>query len=240
MNTPGRKLKRHLPRPSISLAERLVSDLKATLPPKVNAAPEGIPPEFPFKVLSLREPLLCRIVDLVEASLELCKADKGMGAAILARAVLEATAVLFALVEGVEGIAKGKDVGDFEQRLNAMLVGSKNQKTPVDAINILTHIKKMDKTFEGILEHYGLLSELAHPNFAGVLNSYARLGPGKFDLILGRRRTRLKSVIGQVVVPTLCYCLIASGRFSDRVSAVLSAFFLMHLRANGRISEERA
>jgi len=239
MNTPGRKTKRHLPRPTISLAERLVSDLKATLPPKVNAAPEGIPPEFPFKVLSLREPLLCRIVDLVEASLELCKVDKGMGAAILARAVLEATAVLFALVEGVEGIAKGKDVGDFEQRLNAMLAGSKNQKTPVDAINILTHIKKMDKTFEGILDHYGSLSELAHPNFAGVLNSYARLGSGKFELLVGPR-TRLKSVIGQVVAPTLCYCLIASGRFSDRISAVLSAFFLMHLRANGRISEERA
>lgn len=239
MNTPGRKLKRHLPRPSISLAEKLVSDLKATLPPKVNSAPEGIPPEFPFKVLSLREPLLCRIVDLVEASLELCKADKGMGAAILARAVLEATAVLFALVEGVEGIAKGKDVGDFEQRLNAMLVGSRNRKTPVDAINILTHIKKMDKTFEGILEHYDLLSELAHPNFDGVLNSYAQLGSGKFELIVGRR-TRLKSVIGQVVVPTLCYSLIESGRFSDRISAVLAAFCLMHLRANGWISEERA
>ena len=162
-----------------------------------------------------------------------------MGAAILARAVLEATAVLFSLAEDVEGIAKGKDVGDFERRLNAMLVGSRNRKTPVDAINILTHLKKMDKSFEGILEHYDSLSELAHPNFAGVVNSYAQLGPGEFEMIVGRR-SRLKSVITQVVVPTLCYyCLIASGGFSDRISAVLSAFSLMHLRANGRISEER-
>ena len=241
MNTPSREQKRQLPRPSISLAERLVSDLKETLPAKVAAPPQGIPPEFPFKVLSLREPLLCRIVDLVEASLHLCKTDKGMGAAILARAVLEATAVLFALAEMVESTVKvkGEDVGQLEQRLNAMLVGSKNQKTPVEATNILTHIRKMDKTFKGILEHYDLLSELAHPNFSGVLNSYARLGSVKFELIMGPR-DRLKSIIGQVVIPTLCCCLIASGRFSDRISAVLSAFCSMHQRANVQASEEDA
>src|SRR6185295_9360344 len=223
MNTPDRKPKSRLPRPSISLAEKLVSDFKETLPPKVVAAPQGIPPQFPFKVLSLREPMLCRIVDLVEASLQLCKANKGMGAAILARAVLEATAVLFALAEGVEGIANGEDVAAFEERLIAMLVGSKNQETPVQATNILTHMKKMDKTFEGIFGHYELLSELAHPNFSGVLRSYGQLGSDKCELILGPRH-RLKSLITQVVVPTLCYYLIASGRFSDRVSAVLVAF----------------
>lgn len=239
MNTPSRTPEKRLPRPSISLAERLVSELKETLPTKVEPAPQGIPPEFPFKVLSLREPLLCRIVDLIEASLHLCKADRGMGAAILARAVLETTAVLFALAEMVEGIAKGGDVDDFERRLNAMLVGSRNQETPVEAINILTHVKKMDKTFEGILGHYDLLSELAHPNFSGVLRSYTRLGSAKFELIVGPR-DRLKSVINQVVVPTLCYCLIAAGRFSDRISAVLVAFCWTHQKSNGQVSEEGA
>jgi hypothetical protein len=179
------------------------------------------------------------IVDLVEASLHLCKADKGMGAAILARAVLEATAVIFALTEGVEGVAKGEDVGAFEQRLTAMLIGSKNGKTPVEATNILTHIKKMDKSFEGILKHYELLSELAHPNFSGVLRSYSLLGLDKFELIVGPR-DRLKSLIDQVVVPTLCSCLIASGRFSDRISIVLAAFCSMHQDGKGRPADEGA
>lgn len=227
MNTPSSQPKSSLPQPSISLAEKLVSDLKEALPPKVVAAPQGVPPEFPFKVLSLRETMLWRLVDLVEASLQLCRAEKGMGAAILARAILEATAVLFALAEGVEGIAKGGDVAAFEQRLIAMLLGSKNRETSVEATNILTHIKKMDKTFEGILGHYELLCELAHPNFSGVLHSYGQLGSTKFELIVGPR-TRLKSLIDEVVVPTLCCCLIASGRFSDRVSAVLVAFCSMH------------
>lgn len=236
MNTTSRK--KRLPRPSIPMAEKLVSDLKETLTLKVDAAPPGVPSAFPFKVLSLREPLLHRIVDLVEASIYLCKNDKGMGAAILARAVLEATALLFALLEMVEGI-NDENFGDFERRLNAMLLGSKNKTTPLVAVNIWTQIQKMDKSFEGIEEHYGLLSELAHPNFAGVLNSYARLGSAKFELIVGSR-TRLKSVIGQVVVPTLCYCLTVSVIFSDRISAVLAAFFLKHLRTGGQVSEEHA
>lgn len=237
MNTPGRK--KSLPRPSIQLAERMVSRLKGTLPPKVEPAPQGIPPEFPFKVLSLREPLLYRIVDLVEASIQLCKADKGMGAAILARAVLEATALLFALAEMAEAVMAGENLDTFDGRLNAMLVGSRNQRTPVEAINILTHIKKMDKSFEGLLEHYDLLSEIAHPNFAGVLGSYGRAGSVKFELIVGPR-DRLKSIVGQVVVPTLCLCLVASGSFSDRVSTVLGRFFSMHERARGQNSENRA
>ncbi len=232
MNTPSRK--KRLPRPSIPMAEKLVSDLKETLTPKVDAAPPGVTQAFPFKVLSLREPLLYRVVDLAEASIHLCKTDKGMGAAILARAVLEATALLFALAEMVESI-NAENLGDFERRLNAMLLGSKNQSTPLVAVNILTQVQKMDKTFEGIEGHYGLLSELAHPNFAGVLNSYGRLSSVSFELILGPR-DKLKSVVRQVVVPTLCYCLVASGRFSDRISAVLAKFCSIHLRANGQAS----
>lgn len=220
------------------MAEKLVSDLKETLTPKMDAAPPGVPSAFPFKVLSLREPLLHRIVDLVEASIYLCKNDKGMGAAILARAVLEATALLFALLEMVEGI-NDENFGDFERRLNAMLLGSKNKTTPLVAVNIWKQIQKMDKSFEGIEEHYGLLSELAHPNFAGVLNSYGRLGSVDFELILGPR-DKLESIVGQVVIPTLCYCLVASGRFSDRISAVLAKFFALHLRAHGQASENGA
>jgi hypothetical protein len=238
MNTPSRK--RALPRPSIPLAERLVSTLKETLPPKVAAVPQGIPPEFPFKVLSLREPLLCRIVDLVEASIQLCKTDKGMGATILARAVLlEATALLFGLAEIAEGVMKGANFDDFDRRLNAMLVGGRNRKTPVEATNILTHIKKMDKTFEDILEHYDLLSEIAHPNFAGVLGSYGRIGSVKFELIVGPRE-RLKSIVEQVVVPTLCLCLVAAGKFSNRISVVLVEFCSRHERTYGQNAENRA
>lgn len=227
-----------LPRPSIPLAEKLVSSLKASLPPKVEAVPPGIPPGLPFKVMSLREPLLCRIADLTEASIHLCKIDRGMGAAILARAVLEATALLFALTEMVENIVDSREIGDFDTRIAAMLVGSKNQGTPVQATNVLTHIQRMDRSFRGILDHYGILSEIAHPNFAGVLGSYAQAGAEKYELTVGPR-DRLKTMIDQVVVPTLCLCLVASDRFNARVSHALAEFCAI-FRARQGVADNRA
>jgi hypothetical protein len=231
---------RATPEPSLELAERLVSELQNALPLKVEAVSLGVPSMLPFKVISLRESLLCRIADLAGSTIYLCKEDRGMGAAILARAVLEATALLFVLGKMVKKALESKEIGEFDRRIMAMLFGGKSDKSPVPSINILTHVEKMDRAFKGILVHYGNLSEMAHPNFAGVLGSYAQVETQNYELRVGPHG-RLKAMIDEVVVPTLCLCLFIAGNVSSNISRALEEFSsICHKAHSAGIEEEGA
>lgn len=213
----------HQPVPSLALAENLVGSLREELQLSVDAALLGFPSKLPFKVISLREPLLRRIVDLAEATICLCREGRGMGAGILARSVLETTAILYVLREMVDKVVENRSIGELDSSVMAMLFGSKNKKTPVVAFNILTVIGKMDKKFTGILDHYGNLSEVAHPNYAGVLGSYAAVGPLRLQLQVGQSE-KLGEIIDNVVVPTLCLCLLTSKRMTAGIKDVFEEF----------------
>lgn len=224
--------KKHQPASSLALAERLIVSLREELQFNADAALLGIPSKLPFKVLSLREPLLHRIVDLAEATICLCREGRGMGAGILARSVLETTAILYVLREMVDRVVESRSLGGFDSRLMSMLFGSKNKRTPVDAVNIITVIEKMDRKFAGILEHYGHLSEVSHPNYAGVMGSYATIGPSKFQLQVGPREG-LDEMIGRVVVPTLCLCLLVSSHLAVGIRDAFEEFSSICHEASG-------
>jgi hypothetical protein len=45
------------------------------------------------------------------------------------------------------------------------------------AVNVLKCLDQLDKTIEGARESYDILSEFAHPNYAGVTGLFARIAP---------------------------------------------------------------
>ncbi len=54
-----------------------------------------------------------------------------------------------------------------------MALGTREKDYPVQATNILTQLKKMDKEWKGLMSIYESISEFVHPNHDGVVGSYS-------------------------------------------------------------------
>jgi len=200
-------------------AAELASALQASLPRQVHAAPLGFPSKAPFKLLSLRETLLWRVADMAGAAVSLCQTDRAVPAAVLARAALETTAVLYGLGVMVARVVETHRVDEFDARAMRMLFGSRNRQTPTEAINILTHIDQMDRNFSGLRSWYDDMSEIAHPNYAGVMASYGKVDRDRYIVELGPRDWP-KGMVG----PALCACLEIARRTRDSIDRRFEEF----------------
>jgi hypothetical protein len=64
---------------------------------------------------------------------------------------------------------------EFGLKTAMLLTGSKDGSTEMDNINIMTCLQHADKRYNGILKHYGRLSETAHPSFEGMMRGYVAI-----------------------------------------------------------------
>jgi len=145
--------------------------------------------------------LLARIVDLSEAAHSLLP-EHPVGTAILARSILETTSVLVTLREVVgKFIPQGKE-NELEEALEKLLRGSRRPGTPVEATNIVTHINRMAKLFNEtrLGDMYNELSEISHPNAAGVIVSYGRLDNRASSLKLGTDASNSPAEVALIVI----------------------------------------
>jgi hypothetical protein len=209
---------------TIAGAEDLVTRIEADLRPVIRAIDLGGPSLLPFKVASLRQTLVLRILDLARSSMSLCRAGLNVGAAILARALMETTSQLFRLEDLIRRATGSADLDELDDRIMTMLFGSRNRSTRREAVNILTQIDAMDRMFTGLRTWYDDLSELAHPNFAGLLASYARVEREPSAWIAGGPPEKSRSLAQRVVIPALCACLEISLSYQTKLTALEPAF----------------
>lgn len=66
-----------------------------------------------------------------------------------------------------------------------LLAGSKVWEDGPQALQILTCIDRMDKKVPGVRVHYDFLSEIAHPNWGGVVGMYAKMEEATFTARFG-------------------------------------------------------
>jgi hypothetical protein len=125
--------------------------------------------------LWLREALLHRIVDLFGAAVELFEKQRKIPAFVMTRAVLESVAVLFVASERMREAVEACDVAPFDKFFTKVIMGSRNDITPVLALNILTFMDKVDRKIEGYRAAYDSLCEYAHPNWSGTVGQYSRV-----------------------------------------------------------------
>jgi hypothetical protein len=194
------------------------------LPTEVRATEFGVTSKLPFKLASLREVLIWRVLDLSESAITLRKAEQNVAAAILARSVMETTSVLFVLQVMAEDLIVTKEVGKFDQTVMAMLFGSKNKSTPAEAINVLKHIDRMDKKFPRVRSWYNDLSEIAHPNYQGLMGSYAEVMEKPLVMRPSGSPKRRKSFGDKVVVSALCACLEIARSYYTKLSNSMPEF----------------
>ncbi len=129
-----------------------------------------------YRSIVLRELVLWRFTDLLAQAAHLIRDKHILGARILIRSAIETLAILIYLNQKTAAVLDGKaSFFDFANMTSRLMLGSRNQTTRVEAINILSVLEKCDKQYPGIAKVYGEFSESAHPNYDGVCAGYSMI-----------------------------------------------------------------
>src|SRR5450830_1524779 len=129
----------------------------------------------PWRLLLLREAVAWRLQDLLEQSFRLHASSGLLGARILLRSGFETVALLIHSNQAMRQVVAGElDFHDFSDRTTKLLLGSRDKTTSIEAINIVTVIKKADTRYPGLYSWYAALSESTHPNYEGLLIGYSK------------------------------------------------------------------
>ena len=160
----------------------LLQRWKSSLPEKVSVGgalaknPTAYKWKAPYRSLVLREALFWRTYDLLSQAQLLHENHHTLGSRLLLRSALEAVATLAYLNQGTRALLDGEvSFNDFDERTRLLLLGSRDQTTKYQSINVLTILKHLDRSYPGVLGIYNILSESVHPNFEGVCFGYSEV-----------------------------------------------------------------
>lgn len=161
--------------------------LESSLPKRVDAMAVSPTSKLPFKVLLYREALIWRIAELGRAAFENFEQDRLVTAIVLARAAVETSAALWYLCTKVAAAVASDSVGDIDQYLMKLVAGTATGAPKTDAsttdvtlprpVRVAAFLEQANKDIEGFSHQYGVLSEYAHPNWAGTVFLYAKHDP---------------------------------------------------------------
>jgi hypothetical protein len=148
--------------------------LESNLPRRVDGY--GISPhsKLPSKILSYREALIWRMAELSSCALENFENERLASAITLTRAAVETSAALWYLRTKLEDAVHARAVGDIDDYLMRLIMGSKTNSDLPQAINVLTFVDHVNKQIDGFRHQYDNLSEFAHPNWAGIGFLYSK------------------------------------------------------------------
>jgi hypothetical protein len=156
--------------------------LESNLPRRVDGFALSQKSKMPWKVLLYREALIWRMVELSRRAFESFASDQLVCGIVLTRAVLEVSAALWFLCAKVEAVVDSKIVGDMDEYLMKLAMGTatgwpENSVPSAVAMPRPVKVGKMleqtEEDIEGFSHQYGVLSEYAHPNWAGTVLLYS-------------------------------------------------------------------
>ena len=155
---------------------------ESNLPKRVDAFAVSSISKLPSKVLWYREALIWRMAELGRAALQNFEQDTLVAAIVLTRAAVETTSALWFLWAKVAAAVNANVIGDIDEYLMKFVVGTATaapnaQPTDPDLprpVRVGTFLKEVEKDIPGFTHQYGVLSEYAHPNWAGTVLLYAK------------------------------------------------------------------
>lgn len=135
-----------------------------------------------YRVTVLRELVFWRSVDLFRQMTLLVENGHLLGGRILLRSALETISILFYLNIKMRSVTDGTiSLNEFSETTTKLMLGSKNNSTDHQAINVVTIITKhCERKYEGIAEIYADLSESAHPNYDGMCSGYSYINEKEY------------------------------------------------------------
>jgi hypothetical protein len=166
-------------------ARRYANSLKGSLPNSVSVVALGVKSKAPFQLLAARESLIWRTEELARCACDALERNDISVAALLTRAVIESTGLLWKLKDTLEKRSTFTRE-ELNNILTKILFGSKQQEHLPQAFQILSCIDRLDKIIPNFRKTYDILSEYAHPNWQGVSGLYSKTNYDEFVTYFGR------------------------------------------------------
>jgi len=159
---------------------RRLESFESNLPKRLDAFALSPHSKLPAKVLRYRESLIWRIAEVGRAAYSEFERNKLVAGIILTRAVVETSAALWYLRSKVSDAIKSNEIGDIDAYLVKLNVGIATAPPKLEEgdfprpVKIGKFLVQVEKVMEGFSDHYGVLSEFAHPNWAGTVSLYSK------------------------------------------------------------------
>jgi hypothetical protein len=209
--------------------------LESDLPRQVDGFALSQKSKLPWKVLLYREALIWRIVELGRSALENFLSERIVSGVVLTRAAVEASAALWYLSAKVDAVVDSKIVGDVDEYLMKLAMGTATGWPETDTstdvltmprpIKIGTFLKQVEKDIEGFSHQYGVLSEYAHPNWAGTVLLYSSTNKQKAITDFGQNMRKAENAeaigVGNLGVALKMFH-VKYNRISDLIPAFIS------------------
>ena len=144
-------------------------------------------------------------------------------AILLTRAAIETSAAVWYLHKKLSASVESGTVGDIDEYLMKLLMGSKNDPAMPDPVNVLTFVDYVDKEVVGFRSQYDSLSEFAHPNWAGTSFLYANPDPANGWTDFGVN-VRLSEGPRNGGIANLSVALLVFEDRSNRIDEIIASF----------------
>jgi hypothetical protein len=200
-----------------------VEGLRTSLPQSVDVAALGVRSKAPYQLLCTREAVIWRTEELARNACDALERNDFAAAAILTRAVTENAAMTWALMTVLDDRSKYTPE-QLNDRLMRFLAGSRFPEAP-KPLHVNDLLRAIEKEIPGVMGSYDSLSEIAHPNWSGVVGMYSKIDQEQFVTYFGRgldapERTRDK--IANVMLGSLGAFEFSYNRISDLLPAFLA------------------
>jgi hypothetical protein len=152
--------------------------IESSLPQRVDAmiSPES---KLPFKALLYHEALIWRMAEMSRGAFENFERNNLAVAILLTRAAVETSAALWYLSSKLDATLQAGTVGDIDDYLMRLMMGSRTNPELPPAISVLTFVDCVEKDVEGFRHQYDMLSEFSHPNWGRNGAPLFQAGPAK-------------------------------------------------------------
>lgn len=185
----------------LAQAQRVVAQIHAALPRRVDPVTISLIAKIPFKALLVRELLIHRIDELGIVACDLFEKRTPVSAFIITRALLETAASMYCLHRRVSEVIQTAQIGAVDEFLMKTLSGWKDPGAQIQAVNVLTLVDRVNRDLPHFRQAYDALSEFAHPNWSGVEGAYGEVDFQKLWVDLGHSnrvptRTGLCALVG--------------------------------------------
>jgi hypothetical protein len=136
------------------IAQRLQL-LESNLPARVDGWALSQISKLPFRALSFRECLIYRMAELGRSAFDSLTNNKLVSAILLTRGAVETSVALWYLCAKVEAAVQSGTVGDVDDYMMRLTVGSRTDPDMPRAIKVSAFLKCADKDIEGFSHRYG-------------------------------------------------------------------------------------
>lgn len=175
-----------------------VNRIWANLPQSVDVRALGVKSKAPFQLLCTREALIWRTEELARNACDALERNDFATAAILTRAVTENAGLTWLLMDALDA-RKKYTPEKLSNLLMRMLSGSGKWPEAPKPVHVNDGLRKMEGKIPGVQSAYDSLSEIAHPNWAGVAALYSKDDRPNYITHFGRGMRGVDSSRGLII-----------------------------------------